>query len=351
MSFCKRTSCRRTSCRRTSVKVFITGAAGIVGTPVTKQLRALGHEVLATDIVAAMNRDIQACDIMNLEALMEHMGGCDAVVHLAAFPTPALAASSETFQLNVTGTFNVYAAAEALGITRVVQASSVNAWGCFWGNQEHEPRYLPIDEAHPKFTTDAYSFSKQLVEDIATYYWRRSGIQSVSLRFPGVFQTEYFASNAYHEAAQHAHRSLDYFMKQDASTRTHRFRYLQQTARAFRQQFGMEFPRFDEQTAITYDDDPLWKAYLFDRMVYWTFVTTDEVAQSFAKSLHAEVTEPLVLFINNHCNIWGYDSQRLAQHFFPDTTLKRPLQGCEALIRMARAQASIGFTPLDIIRG
>lgn len=143
------------------MNVFITGAAGIVGTPVTKHLRALGHEVMATDIIPTANGGIHACDIMHLEALKEHMADYDAVVHLAAFPTPALASSSETFQLNVAGTFNVYAAAEALGITRIVQASSVNAWGCFWGNQEHEPDYLPIDEAHPKFTTDAYSLSKQ----------------------------------------------------------------------------------------------------------------------------------------------------------------------------------------------
>jgi len=330
------------------MRVLITGAAGIVGQPVTKHLQALGHDVVATDITSAAGVT-HVCDIMNPDALREHMAGCDAVVHLAAFPTPAVASSSETFQRNVAGTFNVYSVAEALGITRVVQASSVNAWGCFWGKYEHEPHYLPIDELHPKYTTDPYSFSKQLVEEIASYFWRRSGIQSVSLRFPGVFQTDYFTSEAYKKEAQYVRTALDAFIAQDERTRTKRLLYLQQQARAFRHQLGMEFPHFSEQKAITYDSDPLWKSYLFDRMVYWTFVTTDEIAQSFAKSLHAQVEAPLVLFINNHCNIWGYDSHQLAQHFFADTVQQRPLAGCEALISIARAQASIGFTPLDII--
>ena len=68
-----------------------------------------------------------------------------------------------------------------------MQASSINAFGCFWGNTDITPRYLPIDEAHPTYTTDPYSFSKTVIEEIGDYYWRREGISSVALRLPAVW--------------------------------------------------------------------------------------------------------------------------------------------------------------------
>ena len=48
--------------------------------------------------------------------------------------------------------------------------------------------YFPIDEQHPTFTTDSYSFSKQVMEEIGAYFWRREGISSVLLRLPGVYE-------------------------------------------------------------------------------------------------------------------------------------------------------------------
>jgi nucleoside-diphosphate-sugar epimerase len=43
--------------------------------------------------------------------------------------------------------------------------------------------YLPVDEDHPKLTSDAYSFSKQVTEYIGTYFWRRDNISNTCLRF------------------------------------------------------------------------------------------------------------------------------------------------------------------------
>ena len=49
---------------------------------------------------------------------------------------------------------------------------------------------FPIDEDHPTYTTDPYSFSKQVIEDIGAYFWRREGISSVFLRFPAVYDMD-----------------------------------------------------------------------------------------------------------------------------------------------------------------
>ena len=92
-----------------------------------------------------------------------------------------------SFDINVAGTYNLFEAAERAGIKRIAQASSINALGGYWGCDDRQFEYFPLDEAHPLHTTDAYSLSKQLVEEIAAYYWRRSGISSVSFRLPAVW--------------------------------------------------------------------------------------------------------------------------------------------------------------------
>ena len=106
---------------------------------------------------------------MDFGALKAQMQGCEAVVHLAAFRGPGMAPGQAVFHVNVAGTFNVYEAAAQAGIKRVVQASSINAIGCGWSIDEIHPQYFPIDEDHPRITNDPYSFSKQMVEDIADY--------------------------------------------------------------------------------------------------------------------------------------------------------------------------------------
>ena len=98
------------------------------------------------------------------------MAGIDGVVHLAAFRHPGLAPEHRLFHVNVSGTFNVFRAAADAGIKRVVCASSINALGYNFGIKfpEGQLQYFPIDEAHPTYTTDPYSFSKGAIEEIGS---------------------------------------------------------------------------------------------------------------------------------------------------------------------------------------
>ncbi len=116
------------------------------------------------------------------------MRGQEAIIHLAAIPAPMMASGEEIFRINCTGTYNIYEAAAQEGIRRIATASSINWLGFYYGVRNSQIRYFPVDEDHPNFTTDAYSFSKQVTEDIAAYYWRREGISSTCLRMPGVFE-------------------------------------------------------------------------------------------------------------------------------------------------------------------
>ena len=110
----------------------------------------------------------------------------DGVVQLAALPNPTGGTAPDIFHINCTDTFNVYQAAAEEGIKRAVSASSINALGSNFGVKAFQLSYFPIDEKHPQQTTDAYSLSKQILEETAEYFSRRDGISGVCRRLPAV---------------------------------------------------------------------------------------------------------------------------------------------------------------------
>ena len=165
------------------MRILVTGGAGRVGNTVVSRLVQQGYDVHVIDSKPEATLEgatYAQCDIMDYDSVREQMRGCDKVVHLAAIPSPIPVPGHEVFRIDVAGTFNVFEAAAAEGIKRIAQASSINALGCAWNIGEMDIRYFPVDEEHPTSTNDPYSFSKQMVEDIADYYWRRDGISSVS---------------------------------------------------------------------------------------------------------------------------------------------------------------------------
>lgn len=330
------------------MKVLITGGTGHIGTPVTKHLLAQGYDVLVIDTKAKSTVDApySPCDIMNFDAVLEAMTGCDAVVHLAALRSPAEAPAPDTFRINVAGTFNIYEAAASLGIKCVIQASSVNAWGCFWGNVEHEPRYLPIDEEHPFYTTDPYSFSKEMVEDVADYYWRRNRISSLSLRFPAVMSIEELESANFKAKIERTRAAIDAFAEQPELERQQRFEKLKKASAEYRVKLGLEYPNYRADNGADYLDDSLWLSYLFDRLNYWAILSTDDAARSFEKGLSANFTGSHALFISSARNYLGYDSQKLADLFFPELDVfKAELNGDTSLLNIGKAKTLIDFEP------
>jgi nucleoside-diphosphate-sugar epimerase len=229
----------------------------------------------------------------------------------------------------------------------VVQASSINAFGCFWGTQEMVVDYFPIDEEHRTHTTDVYSFSKELVEDIGAYYWRRAGISSLALRFPGVWSRARMTSPEGQQQRARARALIDEFAAQPAAERSARWAALQQATQAFRAQKHMEYPLghggIKREGA---SDDPLWPVYAFERFNFWAYVDERDAAQSVARGLRADFTGAHALFINAQNNSLAYDAQRLVNLFFPAVTQwKQPLSGPASLVSTAKARALIGYEP------
>jgi NADH dehydrogenase len=109
------------------MKVGIVGATGFVGSHLVPHLVQAGHEVVAIsrdgrrlpgwgDRVVA-----RAADVGTSAGVDEALAGADALVHLAAIPRESRGRSFE--DVNVRGTQGVVAAAERLGIGRLVHLS------------------------------------------------------------------------------------------------------------------------------------------------------------------------------------------------------------------------------------
>jgi hypothetical protein len=295
--------------------------------------------------------EVQVVDITHFAAVRAAMRGCQAVVHLAAIPNPKAVPGPELFPINVTGTYNVFEAAAAEGIRRVVQISSINALGCYWGNQDITVDYLPIDEAHPTYTTDAYSFSKELAEDIGAYYWRRNQISSVALRYPGVWPQDRVDSEEGRQRRAQAIVAIDDFAAQPEAARAARLARLHQATEAFRRQGNMEYqPPQAQSPSEPPIDDPLWPIYNSERLNFWAYVDARDAAQAVEKGLVAEYEGAHALFINAQRNVLNYDSQSLGRLFYPEAALRRDaLQGSQALVSIAKAQSLIGFEPEFVI--
>jgi len=334
------------------MKVLVTGAAGDIGKAVSQRLIEQGWDLQLIDLADSLEDSVPFAseyarrDIMDFDALKTQMQGCDAVVHLAAIRAPNLAPAPEVFRVNVAGTFNVYEAAAQLGIKRVVQASSINAIGCGWSIDEIHPQYFPIDEEHPRVTNDPYSLSKQMVEDIADYFYRRDGISGTSLRFPGVYNREKLSKD-YVERQQAVKKELLELLEQDEAEQRSRVRRLKAEARAYRQKRALEYAQTQSRDPSAEEErDPLWQFFTFERYTFWTSLDDRDAAQSIEKSLSAAYEGHHALFINDAHNNTGLSSERLLELFYSAVSARtKKISGSETLVSVDKARALISFEP------
>jgi nucleoside-diphosphate-sugar epimerase len=166
----------------------VTGAAGQAGRAVVADLREHGYDVLATDAVVSGADRIEGmmkADLTDYGQAVEVLSepGVGAVVHLANIPAPGLSTPAVTFNANMAMNFNVFQAAAAVKLSRVVWASSETTLGLPF---DEPPRYAPIDEDHYPVPTTSYALSKVASETIATHIAQWSGIPFVALRFSNI---------------------------------------------------------------------------------------------------------------------------------------------------------------------
>lgn len=331
------------------MKVLVTGGAGSVGRVVTAHLVESGHEVAVAGRRAGLSipgADYRPCDITDPRSLEPQMAGLDAVVHLAAVAAPSRASSEELFRVNCTGTFNVYQTAAASGVRRVVSASSINAIGRFFGVKDEDPAYFPVDEELPPFTTDAYSFSKQIVEEIARYFWRRDGVSGTCLRFPYVYEPTPEGLKWAEGQVRWARRIYAGLLEKSPEERRETVQAVFSLRRKILRRRGMENPDVPRRFA---GDD--LHGMVNRRHNFWTYLDGRDAAQAVDRSLTGSYEGAHVLFITDSHNNVGLPTRRLAELFYPRVGLwKRNVEGTESLVSIDRARKLIGYAPQHSLR-
>lgn len=167
-------------------KLLITGGTGRVGQWVVREL-ATDYEIIiasldptpATPTEGAHYSRVDLSDPKSLNPLMRDV---DAVVHLAAIPSPVKHTAEEVFSNNINSTFNVVEAAVRNGIKKIVYSGSGSSLGFAFSERPMIPDYMPMDENHPLRPQDAYGLSKWLGEEILEAASRRTGMTTISLR-------------------------------------------------------------------------------------------------------------------------------------------------------------------------
>ena len=337
------------------MNILVTGGAGRIGSVVVAQLLSHDHTVHIIDNVEESAIKPEAAeringasyaqvDIRDFAAVQPHLDGIEGVVHLAAIPSPRPGMDAEIFDINVTGTFNVYQAAAEAGVKRIVSASSINALGNHYGVRWVEMQYFPVDEAHPSHTSDVYSYSKQLVEETADYFWRRYGISGVSMRFPFVFDRSWFPVERSTQRLENSRKAYDLLMALPEADRSAKVRamldqYLEVRLKMWRgeatwQDMGAFFESTPGAAVISGQDD------------FWAIVDVRDVAQAIEKALLADYEGSHALFIADSHNATGLPSRDLAALCYPHVTdWRRPVEGTEALVDINKARELFGYEP------
>ncbi|MCY4024488.1 MAG: NAD(P)-dependent oxidoreductase [Anaerolineaceae bacterium] len=174
-----------------SKRVLVTGSAGRVGRAVVREMQDHGYLVTPVDRSAQRHEDTVAVDMQDLGHVTGVMHGVDAVVHMAAIPSPTRDPPEVVFRNNVMSTFNVLEAAALLGVRNVVLASSISALGYAFRHRDFNPLQIPIDETHPLLSQDSYGLCKMAGEELAEGFVRRMPDLAVSsLRFTWVLDQE-----------------------------------------------------------------------------------------------------------------------------------------------------------------
>ena len=184
-------------------RIIVTGGSGKAGHWIIKHFVEEGYDVINVDTrrpAVAQCRTIVA-DLTQLgqvvAAFSPHGTGNRApfagVVHMAAIPRAHENPNDEIFRINSVTTYNVLEACGLLGIKKAVIASSESSYGICFADKFFEPRYLPIDEAHPQLPEDTYGLTKVVNEVTAAMFHRRDGTQIISFRIGNVVCPEDYA--------------------------------------------------------------------------------------------------------------------------------------------------------------
>ncbi len=170
---------------------FITGAQGCIGSWIVKSLCERGDTPVVFDrsddprrLLAIMEpRDLERVrfvvgDITDISVVRSALEAARArcIIHLAGLQVPTCKADPVAGAfVNVVGTLNVFESAKALGLARVIYASSAAVFGASNANS-------PLGESAQSEPATHYGVFKRTNEGNARVYFLEHGLSSVGLR-------------------------------------------------------------------------------------------------------------------------------------------------------------------------
>lgn len=178
--------------------IFITGAAGFIGSSLVDRLLGEGKRVVGWDnFSTGQERFLEAArknssfkfirgDNLDLDPLTAAMKGCDTVFHLAANADVRFGLNhpKKDLEQNTVATFNVLEAMRANGIKTIAFSSTGSVYG--------EASIIPTPEDHPfPVQTSLYAASKLAGEGMIHAYCEGYGFEGYVFRFVSILGERY----------------------------------------------------------------------------------------------------------------------------------------------------------------
>ncbi|MFP4487970.1 MAG: NAD-dependent epimerase/dehydratase family protein [Bacteroidales bacterium] len=166
------------------MKVLVTGANGLLGSNIIRQLeqrnikaRALVRENARLLSLKGTSPEYFFGNLISKEDMLKASSGCDYIIHTAAITDPTLTRLEHYLKVNVDGTKNIIDAGIKNGIKRLVYISTTNSIG--YGDREH-----PGTEDKPPmkpYTESYYAISKYRAEQEVKKAVDESGLDALIL--------------------------------------------------------------------------------------------------------------------------------------------------------------------------
>jgi nucleoside-diphosphate-sugar epimerase len=278
-------------------RVLVTGGAGKLGRACVADLLAHNYDVFVVDTVPVKNVPCIIADLSDFGQTLDALSSVgkeiyagvapqafDAIVHLAAFPTPRQYPDAHLFQNNIMGTYNIFEAARRLGIHNVIWASSETTLGEPF--DERAP-YAPVDEDYPLRAKSAYALAKVLMEDMARQFcYQTPDMKLVGLRFSNVMEPADYA----------------------------------------------KFP--------AYNDDPEERKWNM-----WAYIDARDGSQAIRKAIEWQATGMHPFIIANADTVMTTPSAELMAKTFPGVEVRKELGEYETLLSIEKARRVLGYEP------